>query len=360
MNNQIYRTNIAKQSNYEENFANTSKLPTTPVIQHMPLVIRSISTSASPMLSDFFTVPTTLTPKSMTRWNSNPNQSLVALITIMMYSKSSYLFYIDGTIRMNLFKKQVGKDVRRMDVSINGTSFKEEKREDGDDDPNLDEVADDFNYHLMTEMTSQRVPISFNTLIKCDAFVCQNAFNFLTDLVGAFIAQSVQVKYTIATKAKKRIVITLTEKEQSIRLYFDTEWFVSSPEYICGTYHFVFCVNLETDSYFMEEFQWDYDPATCQKGQQEQEEQEEEINPLPPEEQETTINSGVSGKTIASGIGVATALASTAGVLLAVGLLGGEKSRKKKRKRKRKITNKKTKTTKKRTRKRREKRKTGY
>ena len=69
--------------------------------------------------------------------------------------------------------------------------------------------------------------INYDTANKIALLSCQNMFNLITDMVTLKINHTVSPEVSSVFKANKNAIITLTNNQQTMELYFKSELIMS-------------------------------------------------------------------------------------------------------------------------------------
>jgi hypothetical protein len=372
-NNTILR-NKAIISNYEKNIIelNPQQLPSTEFIDYTknlyePFVIekeekRRLNQNEIE-LTDIFSIPSELLKQEkianiVTSFKQNNSMSLDKFIAYSLLFKSFDNFENNGInkgkLKMSAFKNQVGKDVSRVNIKINGVELPE-----GIVVPdNNYKTADNFNLYIMREMAKNELQINQNMIIKIDAIMCQDLFNFISQTISLYISNKVSPESATEVSAKKNIDIILTKEEQSIIFNFNTSLMISynkmyDPEYLCGKYSFKLKVDLKNNTYALNDFNLSYNVDDCnpENGNQSQ---DNEMN-MPTEGQiqnqsklsqlkDNAYNLVSNNPTAVAGVATTGLLSGTALALFLTGILGGKRKQQKQQKQRKITVSKKRKT----------------
>ena len=236
-----------------------------------------------------------------------------------------------GKLKMSAFKNQVGKDVSRVNVKINGVDLPE-----GIVVPdNNYKTADNFNLYIMREMSKNELQISQNMIIKIDAIMCQDLFNFISQTISLYISNKVSPESATEVSAKKNIDIILTKEEQSIIFNFNTSLMISynkmyDPEYLCGKYSFKLKVDLKNNTYTLNDFNLSYNVDDCipaneiANGIQNEMPSQSKFSQL----KDNAYNLVSDNPSAVAGVATTGLLSGTALALFLTGILGGKRKRK--------------------------------
>jgi hypothetical protein len=194
----------------------------------------------------------------------NPNMSLKKLLAYSLYTKSVSWFE-NGIMNISRFKSQIGKDVSRVEIKINDEIYVINYPPDGHRD--YYKIADDFNIKIMNVLSTFSI-IDFDLVNKIGVLMCQNVFNFTTDLIGLMIINKIEPELSSDTMATKSILINLTKNEQYIIFNFVSKLTISynkefNPHLICGDSDFSFLVDLKKNIYKFSKFILNYNIEGC-------------------------------------------------------------------------------------------------
>ena len=280
---------------------------------------------------------------------SNPNMSLNKLIAYSFYLKMKYIFATqNGTLTtmdnfLEQIKYQIGKDVKRDVRTINDIPYPPEyfsKPEDKDEEvPDYYSIADTFYQLVIDYYIKNNLKVNYNAVNIIGLFSCQNLYNLLTDLVIIKLNDMLKPEMSNIMHTKKKCIINITPTVQTLKLEFESDVVISQNggaydlEYPCGKLHFIFMVDLITNTYKFSQFEISYDLNKC--GPQENDAAENDaVENNGNNNRKIKIAAAVSIPLAVSVVGVAT-------MPFILGALGGKKDKKKdktkgKRKRKRK------------------------
>jgi len=353
--NNINIRNKAIISNYEKTIVeqNPQKLPTTEFVEYIqnlyePFVLEKqekIRLNQNEIeLSDIFSIPSQLLKPEkianiVTSFKQNSSMSLDKFIAYSLLFKSFENFENNGInkgkLKISNFKNQVGKDVSRVNVKINGVDPKGIIVPD-----NNYKTADNFNLYIMREMAKNQLLINQNMIIKIDAIMCQDLFNFISQTISLYISNKVSPESATEVSAKKNIEIILTNEEQSIIFYFNTRLMIShnkmyDPEYLCGDYSFKLKVDLKNNTYALNDFNLSYNVDDCipPSDNDNQLQDNEMQNETPSQSKLSRLKDNAyklvsNNPTAVSGVATTGLLSGTALALFLTGILGGKRKRK--------------------------------
>lgn len=194
----------------------------------------------------------------------NPNMSLKKMLAYSLYTKSSSWFQ-NGIMNISSFKYQIGKDVSRTDIKINNEIYVFERPPDGN--LNYYKIADDFNIKIMNVLSTFSI-IDFDLVNKIGILMCQNVFNFTTDLLSLMIKDKMEPELSQNTKPTKNIIIKLTQNEQYIIFNFNSKLAITynkafSFGLTCGDSDFSLLVDLKKNIYKFTKYILNYKLKDC-------------------------------------------------------------------------------------------------
>ena len=278
----------------------------------------------------FFIPPGLNSPEKIvninTNFKQNPKMSLDKLLAYSLWFKSQDWFQNDNGIvnfNMEYLKYQIGKDINRTTININGNPFSKV------DSENYYKTTDNFNVFIMKTISNNQVLIKQNTILKLDILMCQNLYNFISQTISLFIMNKISPEYATETQAKKDIQIFLNNNEQYVIFNFESKLIISykqelNPEITCGSYSFSLKVDLKNDTFSLNKFILNYNVDECIPKQN-------LANASGVLKGESYLKKGANfiGNNKASiAAGIATSGVISVGALYLAGILGGKKSRK--------------------------------
>lgn len=271
------RNNAIKQV-YNKDYYGKKILPTTNIIQYINsnfkdyMVMKEEKTKSdlpSSSLEDFFIIDANLKRKENVadidiQINKQPNVSLNKLLAYSLYYSEYKNWFNSPNKNMDiaLFKYQIGKDLSRIDITINN------KKYNSNQDDNNSMKADKFNIEIMNILSTFSV-INFDLINKIGITMCQNILNFLMDLVSLMISKKIEPEKLIITQADKNVLITLTKSQQNIVYNFKTKFYITKdggiydPEFTCGNMEIIFLIDLKKNIYKITKFKCKYNTNTC-------------------------------------------------------------------------------------------------
>jgi len=278
----------------------------------------------------FFIPPGLNSPEKIvninTNFKQNPKISLDKLLAYSLWFKSQDWFQNDNGIvdfNMEYLKYQIGKDINRTTINVNGNPFSKV------DPENYYKTTDNFNVFIMKTISNNQVLIKQNTILKLDILMCQNLYNFISQTISLFIMNKISPEYATETQAKKNIQIFLNDNEQYVIFNFECKLIISykqelNPEITCGSYSFSLKIDLKNDTFSLNKFILNYNVDECIPKQN-------LANASGVLKGESYLKKGANfiGNNKASiAAGIATSGVITVGALYLAGILGGKKSRK--------------------------------
>ena len=341
-------------SNYENTIVkqNPLELPITEFIEYIKTLYEPFVTEQEEKrrlkqheieLTDIFYIPPELLrPEKKDNivaasFEQNKSMSLDKFIAYTLLFKSFSNFENDGKLKMSDFKNQVGKDVSRVTVKINGVDLpggivvEDENRK----------TADNFNLYIMREMAKNQLLINQNMIIKIDALMCQDIFNFITQTITMYVSNKISPELAVDNAATNNIEIILTNKEQYIIFNYNARVVLTYNQLIdidrvCGDYSFKLKVDLKNNKYTLNDFNLSYNFDDCPVPQgldeysnndiptQGQGQNQSKLNQL----KDNAYNLVSNNPTAVAGVATTGLLSGTALALFLTGILGGKRKRK--------------------------------
>jgi hypothetical protein len=266
------------------------------------------------------------------------------LIAYSFYLKMRYIFATqNGTLTtmdnfLEQIKYQIGKDVKRDDRTINDIPYPPEyfsKPEDDDEEvPDYYSIADTFYQLVIDYYIKNNLKVNYNAVNIIALFSCQNLYNLLTDLVIIKLNDMLKPEMSNIMHTKKKCIINITPTVQTLKLEFESDVVISTNggafdlEYPCGKLHFIFMVDLITNTYKFSQFEISYDLDKCGPEENDEAENDEAEN-------DAAENNGNNHRKMKIAAAVSIPLAvSVVGVTtmpFILGTLGGKKVKKNKK-----------------------------
>jgi len=189
------------------------------------------------------------------------------------YMMTSYMFVDTNTNKstslkktIDLLKYQIGKDVKRSYILLNGAEYSNEYFSKDED---YYKTTDQYCELLINTFNNFSKSIDYNIINKILLLTCQNIFNLITDLIVIKVNDVVSPESCSVFRPTKSITIILTEKKQTMEFNFTTSLIISrdgepmDPEYPCGSLSFIFYVDLLKNTFGFSTFQLSYDINKC-------------------------------------------------------------------------------------------------
>ena len=203
----------------------------------------------------------------------NSRMPLDKLIAYSFYMMTNYMFVDTNTNKstslkktVDLIKFQIGKDVKRSNILLNGAEYSNEYFSKYED---YYQTTDQYCELLINTFKNFSKSIDYDIINKILLLTCQNIFNLITDLIVIKVNDVVSPETCSVFRPSKSITIILTEKKQTMEFNFTTSLIISrngepmDPEYPCGSLSFVFYVDLLKNTYGFSTFQLSYDINKC-------------------------------------------------------------------------------------------------
>lgn len=217
-------------------------------------------------LEDFFIIPDNLKTKLNSddnalslniTLNNNPDMNLDNLICYLTFNFPN--MFKTGSINMEEFKYQVGKDYHRINVIINNKPLPEEVcPKSGIETSQYNKIVDNLNNYIMDVMNQNNVAIKFNTIIKINALLMQSVFNTMVNLFVAILLS----KEIIIKNGVKNVNIVLKPSHQYMVFSYNAPLINFNTLCECGTFSFNLKTNFLTNSFLMD-VKLSYDTTKC-------------------------------------------------------------------------------------------------
>jgi hypothetical protein len=293
--------------------------------------------------------------------HNNADSNLYYAVTKILWYAIPRCFDVDATLNINVIKEQVGKDLHRSNMSINNgpnldlAEFAEFSKKSN----NVGET-DYFNLMLMDIIKEQKFPINMNTINLIDLCRIQQCIQFCLDAMTVMLTkknmsqggeagqQNTSLTYNIVLNPTEQYIETMCS---SPTLQFTNEGNIL----VGGNVTIWFKTNISDLTYSLRIL---FDPPKPETQdfaseiaipQENRQSMIQEYTNRMSDIGKGTINYAKNNPAkVATGIGAAAVLGSTAGILMLAGLLGGKSSylRNKNTKKKTKKTKKPKKKTK--------------
>lgn len=217
-------------------------------------------------LHDFFIIPDNLKTKLYSdsdtlslniTINNNPNMNLDKLICYLMFTFPN--MFKTGSVNMEEFKYQVGKDYHRINVLINNKPLPEEVcPRSGIETSQYNQIVDNLNRYMMEIMVQNNIPVKMNIIIKINALLMQSVFNVMVNLfVSILLSKQIIIKNGI-----KNVNIVLNSSNQYMRFSYKAPLINLESLCECGTFSFNLKTNFLTNSFLMD-VKLSYDITKC-------------------------------------------------------------------------------------------------
>jgi cell division protein ZapA (FtsZ GTPase activity inhibitor) len=281
--NKTKKSNVPSRNNaikamYNKDYYGTTLLPMTDILNYTnnnfdEFVIykeRKLAETGHEVDSaDFFIIDDIFKKKEKTSniniiIKKNPVISLKKMLAYSLYTKS-FPWFNNGIMNISSFKYQIGKDVSRTDIKINNEKYVIQYPADGS--RNYNKIADDFNIKIMNVLSTFSI-IDFDLVNKIGILMCQNVFNFTTDLITFMIMKKIEPEMSSDMEANKDILINLTQNEQSIIFNFESQLTITynkefNVQKKCGASNFSLLVDLKKNIYKFTKFILNYNVEGC-------------------------------------------------------------------------------------------------
>jgi len=261
---------------YSKNFKNTKFIPKTNIINYMfsgfnQFMEYNKGHKYALDLDDCFIINNDDIPVGLKQNNinlilkMNPKTPLDKLITYSFYLKQSYIFEKNNSNTSDI-KYQIGKDIKRSDITINGKLITQNYR----DIENNYNVADLFYQTIINNLYQiNRKTVNLNIANKIALLSCQNVFNLITDLITIKLNDILSPETNSVFRPDKYSNITINQNEIFMELGFDSQLIISrncepmDPEYPCGKLNFILYIDFKNNFYELKKFNLSYDINKC-------------------------------------------------------------------------------------------------
>jgi hypothetical protein len=273
-----------REINYTEKYKNTPYFPKSNIINEMKqnfsnFLEKSTSDKFNISLNDLFILNIKIKNNKKISinktLNQNTNMKLNELIENMYYIMSNNFFISKDKIINNdkiiisRIKEQIGKDIVRSTVYINGTiDNKQDYIKNEDDTKEFIEIADLYYEKIIKTFQNFNLPVNYDIINKICLLTTQNLSNFLTDIINLYINSLIKPEMALVynvneiTKSieisETKIYFILTQKSKLL-VTNDEEW---QPDNICGNLYFKFKVDILNDKYIMQNLQLNINTTT--------------------------------------------------------------------------------------------------
>jgi hypothetical protein len=200
------------------------------------------------------------------------NFSLDKLISYSFYMLTEYMFKDnDGNLTsmkymIDQLKFQVGKDIKRTDITLNGKEYASGYFRKYDD---YYRTADQYYQLFVDKNIKFSETINYDNINKILLLTCQNMFNLITDMIVIKVNEAVSPETCAVFRPDKSISITFTKETQMLEFNFTSSLIISkdgepmNPEYPCGEISFVFFIDLLKNTFGFSRFKLSYNIDNC-------------------------------------------------------------------------------------------------
>jgi len=277
-------------SYYSKNFKNTTNIPVTNIINYMKKNFNAYDNERIQKekenkyiidLDDCFDFKGALTPGLRqfafdSPIDSKQDFSLDKLISYAFYSKLRSTFIDPDTKEptnkveyLDRLKFQIGKDIRRLDSTINSKSYPASLY--NDQTKNNYDIADIY-YQTLIDYFYKIKNINFDIINKIALLSCQNIFNLISDLITIKINYLLNPQMNTVTDVSKSVNIIIEKDVKTMQFNFDSQLIISrdwengegiDPEYPCGVLAFKFLIDFTNNTFKFNEFKLEYNLDNC-------------------------------------------------------------------------------------------------
>ena len=207
------------------------------------------------------------------RLKTHPDYTLQKILEtcIFLTSKSFFInndtFYPSNHI-IKALKIQMGKDILRTNIIINGTIFNASAGEDLD---NFPKITDSFYETLITYFKTNGLPVNFNQINQLCLLCCQNMSNLMSDLVIIYLNGILTPEICAVYQANRKIKIEITKTSIILSLTLQSRLIISDdqmldPERSCGNLLFKIKCDILNNAFEMSKFIVNINRVTCKVG----------------------------------------------------------------------------------------------
>jgi hypothetical protein len=199
----------------------------------------------------------------------NAQMDLNKLLAYALYIKSKRFFQLNNKLNIEDLKYQIGKDVSRIDIFINGDLYKNPYIEEDTEQLITNfQKADHFNLTLVDYFNDFSKKIDYNQINQLGIACCQNLFNLVTDQINLALMYAIQPEICVFLNGNKHIEITINETARLCKLFFSCNLVISykqilDPEYTCGNLDFILTLDFVKNTYYYESFVLNYNVNNC-------------------------------------------------------------------------------------------------
>ena len=200
------------------------------------------------------------------------NFSVDKLISYSFYMLTEYMFKDNNGNLTSMkqmieqLKYQVGKDIKRTDIALNGKEYASSYFRKYDD---YYRTADQYCQLLVDKNLKFSKIINYDNINKIVLLTCQNMFNLITSLIIIKVNETVNPETCDVFRPNKSISITFTQETQMLEFNFTSSLIISKNgepmniEYPCGEISFVFFIDLLKNTFGFSTFQLSYNIDNC-------------------------------------------------------------------------------------------------
>ena len=192
--------------------------------------------------------------------NMNPKISLDKLIVYSFYLKQSGIFKNTFDSFIYNVKYQIGKDVKRSDIYINGNQITKSYV----DIENNYQVADLFYQQIINNLYQiNRKSVNLNISNKIALLSCQNIFNFITELMTLKFNDMMKPESNMFLQPDKNINIVINQNEIYMELNLKSKLIITvngdmDVEDPRGNVSFNLYIDLKNNTYELRNFSLNY------------------------------------------------------------------------------------------------------
>jgi hypothetical protein len=136
----------------------------------------------------------------------NAQMDLNKLLAYALYIKSKRFFQLNNKLNIEDLKYQIGKDVSRIDIFINGDLYKNPYIEEDTEQLITNfQKADHFNLTLVDYFNDFSKKIDYNQKNQVGIACCQNLFNLVTDQINLALMYAIQPEICVFLNGNKHI-----------------------------------------------------------------------------------------------------------------------------------------------------------
>jgi hypothetical protein len=172
-------------------------------------------------------------------------------------------------------KYQMGKDIKRIDTTINGKEYPGTiyfKEGDNDQEKSYYNAVDKY-YQLLINYFYKIDKIDYNIINKIALLSCQNIWNFLTvDLFNTKLNYIIKPEMGTINGGEKNINIIIKKHAITMQFNFDSKLIISrnweqgegmDPEYPCGVLSFKFLIDFTNNTFKFIKLKFEYNLDNC-------------------------------------------------------------------------------------------------